>query len=444
MTLVAGSLLLATPAQAAPTCTASALTTTCVFSYTGSTEAWIAPPGVVEVSAGVFGAQGGSIANFTTGGLGGRASSSLATTPGEQLLVTVGGRGESVPDCDRRLTPASGGFNGGGAGGGNSSTECRGAGGGGATDIRSGLGALTDRLLVAGGGGGAANGVTSEGHMDGGRGGGLLGETGGPGVSGGIGGDQSGGGSGLLGQGSSGTTPASFLGGAGGGGGGYYGGAGGTEIVPGSGMTSYAGGGGSGFGPAGTAFGTGVRAADGEAVLTFPTVALSNLASSGVSPTAARVSATVDPNGRVGVPFRIVYGTDPASLTSSVPLGTLSGTEPITVSASLSGLRPATTYFFRVEVLGDTTTPGLTSQLTTAPAPATVDPGPDPAAPTSVTPARGNLSTRDRLPGSLAQSGGSDLGFWGLMSLGALTAGGLLLARGRGRSTAQRSRSGRS
>ena len=153
ITLVAGSLLISTPAQAAPACTVEPLTTTCVFQYSGSAESWTVPSGVVEVAADLYGAQGGSVASFTIGGNGGRATSPLSTTPGAQLWLNVGGSGSSVPGRDGELTPASGGFNGGGNGGGGA-FQCRGAGGGGATDIRTASGQIADRLLIAGGGGG--------------------------------------------------------------------------------------------------------------------------------------------------------------------------------------------------------------------------------------------------------------------------------------------------
>lgn len=191
ITLVAGSLLVSTPAQAAPGCTVDPLTTTCLFPYSGSAESWTVPSGVVEIAADLYGAQGGSIASFTIGGNGGRATGPLSTISGSAVWVNVGGEGGSVPGCDMEPTPAPGGFNGGGAGG------------------------------------GSANGIDANGPFFGGGGGGLIGQTGGSGTGGGAGGDQTGGGSGLLGEGSSGTPTAGFAGGAGGGGGGYYGGAGG-------------------------------------------------------------------------------------------------------------------------------------------------------------------------------------------------------------------------
>ena len=125
---------------------------------------------------------------------------------------------------------------------------------------------LSDRVLVAGGGGGAANAFFLGGDAaDGGRGGGLSGQAGGPSGTGVSSGDQTGAsGSGQPGNGSpgaDGNPDDTFPVAGGGGGGGYYGGAGGQP--------DQAGGGGSGFGPPGVVFETGVRDRDGLVTITY-------------------------------------------------------------------------------------------------------------------------------------------------------------------------------
>ena len=262
---LAGAILLATgagSALAAPSCAPSGANTVCTFSTPGA-DTFTVPNGVTEASLVSFGAQGGGVTDFTTGGLGGRASAELALTPGATVRVVVGGRGGSVGSCGD--VTGAGGVNGGAAGG---SAACPGAGGGGASDVRIGGSSLSDRVLVAGGGG-AANLTGLEGPADGGGGGGLSGQAGGPSGTGGSGGDQTGAsGSGQPGNGSPGAdgNPDDFFAVAGGGGGGgYYGGAGGPP--------EHGGGGGSGFGPPGVVFESGVREGDGVVTITYSTPA---------------------------------------------------------------------------------------------------------------------------------------------------------------------------
>lgn len=259
--IAAGSLAFASPAHAAPACTTTGSTVSCEFSYLGAPETWTVPAGVVEIDVDLYGAEGGNVAGILPGGRGGRATATLAVTPGQTVTVAVGGEGGSVLGCGQQTVPGAGGFNGGGTGGDDAlGTGCEAPGGGGASDIRFGGTGLADRVLVAGGGGGSANGL----GVSGGAGGGLVGEPGSAADSpylGGAGGTQVGGGSGLLGDGGSGQgNPNS---GGGGGGGGYYGGAGGTNVA------QAGGGGGSGYGPTGTVFETGVRSGNGSAVISY-------------------------------------------------------------------------------------------------------------------------------------------------------------------------------
>lgn len=111
------------------------------FDATGELQSFAVPAGVTSVRARVWGAQGGN----DRGGLGGYVDAVVPTTPGETLMVVVGGRGGDAADG------GDGGFNGGGNGWtGNATT----AGGGGASDIRRDGTHPEDRIIVAGGGGG--------------------------------------------------------------------------------------------------------------------------------------------------------------------------------------------------------------------------------------------------------------------------------------------------
>ena len=178
----------------------------------------------------------------------------LAVTPGEILLLYVGGMG----------TGTSGGFNGGGIGGTANNDSNAGGGGGGATDVRVAPYGLEDRLLVAAGGGGQGGGNTDG---NGGFGGCEAGEdgespfgTGGGGGSlteGGIAGTPwiGSGNPGIAGEfglgGAGGIDPCYNVGPGGGGGGGYYGGGGGgTDCFASGTLGGGGGGGGSSFYPA--------------------------------------------------------------------------------------------------------------------------------------------------------------------------------------------------
>jgi hypothetical protein len=229
------------------------------FQATGDLQQWTVPAGVVEATFDLYGGQGGLLTGSNLmGGLGGRATATLAVTPGEVVTIAVGQGGGA------RFGPAP--FGGGGLG--------RDSGnGGGASDIRIGGTDLASRVVVAGGGGGSGDCVQTQ---PGGAGGGLTGASGVvascyPGsaddIAGG-GGTQDAGGSadspeleGSFGQGGSGPPQDPSLDDSGGGGGGWYGG--------GAGAFGGAGGGGSGHGPAGTVFETGVRAGDGLVTVTY-------------------------------------------------------------------------------------------------------------------------------------------------------------------------------
>lgn len=224
-----------------PTCT-----TACVisFTYTGDTYTWNVPAGVSSISFEVRGAAGGDGKYGSTvnsyGGQGGITTGNLEVTPGQLLILKVGGRGANG-------NAVSGGFNGGGAT--NASSSGIPGSGGGASDIRLTTDTLAARVVVAGGGGGASGFCGSGSSGNGGAGGGSTGEGGG-GNTGcwnsarGGGGTQSAGGAALginysvagsLGNGGAGKG---WSDGGGGGGGGYYGG-GGATVGAGGGGSSY-------------------------------------------------------------------------------------------------------------------------------------------------------------------------------------------------------------
>jgi hypothetical protein len=228
-------------------------------------QSWVVPQGVTSARFDLYGGQGGSgnaALGQLTGGHGGRATATLAVTPGTDIAILVGGKGSDYVDAPTCKT--TGGFNGGGDAGANpQGFDYCGQGGGGASDVRIGGLDVSNRVLVAGGGGGAA---ANSFCPDAGSGGGLAGQSGsraGLCTDGGTGGNQDGtSGSGQLGFGSAGGAQSGLLAPGGGGGGGYYGGAGG-------GTNGYGGGGGSGFGPPGTVFETGVNEGPGSVFITY-------------------------------------------------------------------------------------------------------------------------------------------------------------------------------
>ena len=280
-----------------------------LFDYSGAPERWVVTSDIRCATLDVYGAQGGPVgggrfgSNDRGGGLGGHTRVTMMLTPGEALVVRVGGAG----------AVNIGGFNGGAAPGAGIDPRFSSyppSGGGGATDVRRGGDTLANRVLVGGGGGGAG-GFPGQGSIGdspqpyhGGDGGGLVGTTG---TSfddlsgGGAGGTQAAGGAGrspsgnngALGVGGAGASTSGSAGG--GGGGGFYGGGGGS----GSGSSfASSGGGGSGSGPAGATFETGVRSGDGFASITYTpndTSCRSALGGAPSAPDAPPTSAAPDP-----------------------------------------------------------------------------------------------------------------------------------------------------
>jgi cysteine-rich repeat protein len=216
-------------------CDASCQVETVVLAFTGGVQMLDVPDWVDSLEVEAWGAQGGGsscsdgVIQLDDGGLGGEVTGVLPRIGGTTLAIRVGGQG---------IVDGAGGYNGGGNGG------LYGGGGGGATDVRTGAGALGDRLFVAAGGGAGKCGGPD--HGEGGNGGGLSGQAGisFQGLPPGGGGTQAAGGSpgeyctpGVLGQGGSAMADPYHVGG---GGGGYYGGGGGYG-AGGGGGSSYLG-----------------------------------------------------------------------------------------------------------------------------------------------------------------------------------------------------------
>ncbi len=233
----------ATAVSANPTPVCSGANCTITFAYSGDYYQWTVPSGITSVSFDVIGAAGANSQYGALGGKGGRVQGNLTTTPGQTLYFYVGGIGGAGSSS----SAGAGGWNGGGSGA-RYGPSLWGSGGGGASDIRTTLGNLSSRTIVAGGGGGAACNYCNTPSDDGGAGGGLTGAQGyiaasGSGKAGG--GTQSAGGvgnqysswnastSGSLGTGGSGGSGTA----GGGGGGGYYGGGGGSWTGAGGGSS---------------------------------------------------------------------------------------------------------------------------------------------------------------------------------------------------------------
>jgi hypothetical protein len=189
------------------------------FAFTGAPQTYTIPDCVTSIRIEAWGAQGAN-----GGGLGGMASGVMTVVEGNVLVVEVGGRN---------------GYNGGGVGVSSTSPGH----GGGASDVRTGPGTVTDRVIVAGGGGGGITPGDVGAYNGGGGGGGTCGAN----YCGGAGGAGYGG-TGGAGGASGGTGITNAHGGGGGGGGETSGGGGacktyeGTACAPGG--TLGAGGGG--------------------------------------------------------------------------------------------------------------------------------------------------------------------------------------------------------
>ncbi len=279
------------PSQAvSPTPTPYCADGTCwvTFDYTGDYSVWSPPSGINSLHFDVYGAQGGR-----SGGKGGSVSGDFAAIP-SSLYVYVGGMGFSA-------NSAPGGFNGGGVSGNGHLDQ---GSGGGASDLRTST-SISDRVVVAGGGGGTGGWVGGAG----GPGGMTIASAGTKGATAttaGGGGTQTAGGTAGLGvttgNGTAGTLGVGGVGGSGtvagggGGGGGFYGGGGGGSDNLSGGSDGAGGGGGSSFATmaltSSVVHQAGVRAGNGQVVIRYtfaPRVSSFNLTSGSMSTSGSAV-----------------------------------------------------------------------------------------------------------------------------------------------------------
>lgn len=296
--LLAGLAVLAAAAGLGvrPTSPASAAPVVVSFAYTGGSQTFVVPAGVTSVDFEMCGARGG-LTGPSQGGRGMRLTGSFPVTPGETLVVEVGGS----------PTGSAGGYNGGGNAARPSPVFLAGEGspGGGATDIRRGGSALTDRIRVAGGGGGGGWVNSTTAGNDGGSSGDPTGSDGSEvqsvAGSAGRGGTASAGGAGGVAPSSAGDPGVLGLGGqgdgaGGGGGGGYYGGGGGA------GANVFAdngggGGGGSSLSAPGDVADATVCDGNGSAVLSYELAPITTTTSSTTTSSTTTSSPPADPPG---------------------------------------------------------------------------------------------------------------------------------------------------
>jgi hypothetical protein len=412
MRLIRAFMLAAAGAAAAaivPAAAAGAETASQTFTTAGENP-FMVPPGLTSVRVALVGGNGGAGKGSAggTGGAGATVIASLAVTPGENLFAEVAGNGEEGGG-------GQGGISGGGPGG-QIFLVRAGGGGGGASDLRTcGLNCagatLPTRLIVAaGGGGGGGEGVlpptnggvggsadqsgTAGGkNLDEGGEGGQRGTSSGGGAGGaisvgcpgtgcstaGAGGVGGAGGTGVLGGGGGGGGAGIFGGGGGGGGeatelgvntienGGGGGGGGGASGVPAYGASRV-----SGFSLVPTATG-----AEPSITITWtkPPPGVVTGAASAVTSTSATLNGTVNPdNSQITDCHFTIAPAPPAGGSIPCPQQIGAGGAPVAVSASLTGLSPATSY--TVSLLAASAQGSSSGAPVTFTTPALTGPGP--------------------------------------------------------------------
>lgn len=122
------------------------------FDYTGGMVSYTVPPGATEINITCYGAQGASGQTGYVGGLGAQMSGDFTVTPGDVIILAVGGEGQGQ----------NSGSNGGGGGGSFAVLSDPGA----PNTIASGPFAGTDvtPLVIAGGGGGTRSAAAQNGN----------------------------------------------------------------------------------------------------------------------------------------------------------------------------------------------------------------------------------------------------------------------------------------
>lgn len=359
----------------------AASATTQTFSTPG-TSTFDVPSNVTQITVTAVGAGGGNcgVSSPVPGGRGASVTATVPVSPGETLSVGVGGVG-GTGCTDPAGANGGGGVGGGGAGGPGAGGSFGGAGGGGASGVGpSGLAAGSSPLVVAGGGGGAAAFFSGG---DAGSDGSALGATQ-TGGAGGAGTQTGGGAGGAAGTGTADGSPgtagspgaggpggagaATLSAGGGGGGSGYYGGGGG-----GGGSQDFeagGGGGGSSFTASDATGVTGPTPTSDSAMVEItytaqPAPAVSTGAASAISTTGATVHGTVNPEG-LATTYEFQYGTTTGYGSSTPSASAGSGSSDVAVSASISGLKPNTTYHYRIVATNASgTTDGADATFTT-------------------------------------------------------------------------------
>lgn len=423
-------LALAGTAGADPSnCTTSGTTTTCTYASTGGEQQFVVPANVASIDVTAVGAPGGTVDDVGLagqpglGGYGAVVSGAVAVTPNETIYVEVGGLAqagyESYEVNPATATAGVGGFNGGGNGAAYPEYTASG-GGGGASDIRTvscgspcnpeSSASLASRVLAAGGGGGGGAGALEENGGNGGSGGmtpasGVNGEdellqnsdnehitgTGGGGggagtsTQGGTGGaagaypddssvclPASAGSSGELGYGGSGNAGDYPQAPGGGGGGGAYGGGGGGSGCW-SGNDSGAGGGGGagsnlvGSSVSGAAISTDTTGTPSVTISYSPAPAPAvTTGGAAVANKSATIQGTVNPEG-LPTQYHFEFGRTASYGSSTASVSAGSGTSDVDVSADVTGLKPKTTYHYRlVATNASGTTDGTDQTFTTS------------------------------------------------------------------------------
>jgi hypothetical protein len=130
------------------------------FAYTGGVQTYTVPAGVTSLTITAIGGAGGVPWGVWTNRSGAATvTGTLAVTPGQQLLISVGGQGGDAGD-DHVDAPGGWGGLGGSGGPGKSEKDTlrSSGGGGGASTVQLAAGGSTSTIMVAAGGGGTGGG----------------------------------------------------------------------------------------------------------------------------------------------------------------------------------------------------------------------------------------------------------------------------------------------
>ena len=367
---------------------------TAVFNFIGAAQPFTVPPGVTQIQANVFGAQGGNatgsntLENKGTGGLGAGVSGALITVAaGDSIQVIVAGQGGPATSDDAFNPGGVGGFGyaAGGGKGGDAQVAHGGGGGGGASAI---LVNGNPVVVSAGGGGGAHGGFGGNGGAGGTNGtsvgtgapsafGLAAGNGGGGGIGSGGGQDGAAGTAGAGGAGGNAVNTASEDGNGdagGGGGGGFIGGGGGGGGVNNGRGGGAGGGGGSSFSAAGGTISDGVREGDGHIDLAIDQagcpaeLAITKVASPTSAPIGSNVTYTIGvtnngPNADTGVvvtdtlPPEVTYVSDTCGGVNAPPwtwqIGAMAAGATATCTITVTANAPGNPITNRANVTGD-------------------------------------------------------------------------------------------